>query len=129
MGQALSLNGLRVLVVEDETLVAMMLEVMLDSLGCDVVGVAGTLSRGLALAGDEALALDAAILDINLGGEKVYPLAERLAARGVPFIFCTGYGGAAPESAFAGVRTLVKPYQSQDLQRLLTSMLAAAPAH
>lgn len=118
------LNGLRLLVVEDETLVAMMLEVMLDSMGCVVVGVAGTLSKGLALASDEAVPLDGAILDVNLGGETVYPVAERLAARDVPFIFCTGYGLAGLAADFAHVPTLAKPYQAEDLGNLLARTVA-----
>jgi CheY-like chemotaxis protein len=119
MASAAALNGLRLLVVEDETLVAMMLEVMLDTFGCVVTGVAGTLARGLAFAGNETVSLDGAILDVNLGGEQVYPVAEKLAERGVPFIFCTGYGTAGLMSEFAHVPTLAKPYQAEDLQGLL----------
>lgn len=129
MAHAASLNGLRLLVVEDETLVAMMLELMLDGFGCDVVGVAGTLSRGLALAGNEGLPIDGAILDVNLGGEAVYPVAERLAERGVPFIFCTGYGLAGLAEDFAHVPTLAKPYQADDLQKLLMSVLVEGRSH
>lgn len=124
-----SLNGLRLLVVEDETLVAMMLEMMLDGFGCDVVGVAGTLTRGLALASDEGLFIDGAILDVNLGGEKVYPVAERLARRGVPFIFCTGYGMAGLSDAFAHVPTLAKPYEAGDLENLLRSVMISGVGH
>ena len=117
------LSGLRLLVVEDEALVAMQLEDMLDELGCVVVDVAGTVSRGVALAGDRAVALDGAILDVNLGGEKVYPVAERLAERGVPFVFCTGYGLSGISGEFAHVPTLAKPYSQRQLQDLLLSGL------
>ena len=117
------LNGLRLLVVEDEALVAMALEDMLDSLGCVVVDVAGTVSRGVALAADNALSLDGAILDINLGGEKVYPVAEKLAARGVPFVFCTGYGLSGIAGDFAHVPTLAKPYNERQLHDLLLAGL------
>ena len=123
---ASTLSGMRLLVVEDETLVAMMLEVMLDAFGCIVQGVAGTLSRGLALASNEALPLDGAILDVNLGGEKVYPVATRLTERGVPFIFCTGYGRAGLAAEFNHVPTLAKPYQAEDLQQLLQSTIASS---
>lgn len=126
---AVPLSGLRLLVVEDETMIAMMLEDMLDTLGCVVVDVAGTLSRGLDLANDEALSLDGAILDVNLGGEKVYPVAERLAARGVPFIFCTGYGLSGLAADFAHVPTLAKPYMQTDLQDILTSLLLEPKTH
>jgi CheY-like chemotaxis protein len=120
------LTGLRLLVVEDEALVAMALEDMLEEMGCIVVDVAGTVSRGVALAGNAALSLDGAILDVNLGGEKVYPVAERLAARGVPFVFCTGYGLAGIASDFSHVPTLSKPYDQRQLHDLLVSGLVEA---
>jgi len=77
-------TGLRLLLVEDEMMVAMMVEDLLSDLGYMVVEVAGTLARGLAAAANPDLALDGAILDVNLGGDKVYPVAEALAARGTP---------------------------------------------
>jgi CheY-like chemotaxis protein len=120
---AAPLQGLRLLVVEDETMVAMMLEMMLDTFGCIVTNIAGTLPRALAFAQDESIALDGAILDVNLGGEKVYPVADCLAARGVPFVFCTGYGPAGLESKFAKAPTLAKPYQPDDLEALLVSAM------
>jgi CheY-like chemotaxis protein len=120
------LSGLRLLVVEDEALVAMQLEDMLGELGCVVVDVAGTVSRGVALAADAEVRLDGAILDVNLGGEKVYPVAERLAERGVPFVFCTGYGLSGISGEFAHVPTLAKPYDAKELRDLLVSGLAAA---
>ena len=121
-----SLRGLRLLVVEDEALIAMMLEDMLADLGCIVADVAGTLDTGLARAADAALSVDGAILDVNLGGECVYPVAERLASRGVPFVFCTGYGLSGLTPDFAHVPTLAKPYQTRDLESLLTSALVGA---
>ncbi|MDP3747049.1 MAG: response regulator [Phenylobacterium sp.] len=125
MGSALT--GLRLLIVEDEAMVAMMIEFMLTDLGCVVVDVAGTVSRGLALAGDEALALDGAILDVNLGGEKVYPVAEALRSRHVPFIFSTGYGIDGITEQFAQVPALAKPYEQQTLENmLLTTLLPGA---
>ena len=127
MPDATPLSGLRLLVVEDEMLVALALEEMLGDFGCVVVDVAGTLDRGLALAGE--LTLDGAILDINLGGEKVFPVAERLAERGVPFVFCTAYGTAALPPSFAKSPTLTKPYNEQRLRSLLiSSLVAGGPA-
>lgn len=119
--------GLRLLVVEDEALVAMMLEEMLADLGCIVVTMAASVSRGLALVGDAALDLDAAVLDVNLGGEKVYPVAEKLTAKGVPFIFSTGYGSTGIAPGFERVPTLAKPYDAQMLEITLLSMLTGAP--
>ena len=121
--QAAGLIGLRLLVVEDETIVALMLEDMLGDFGCVVVDVAGTLAKGLDLATDENLDLDGAILDVNLGGEQVYPVAERLETRGVPFIFCTGYGRAGLAPSFAHIPTLAKPYLREELEVMLVSAL------
>ena len=126
MSRSDPLTGLRLLVVEDEALVAMALEDMLGDLGCVVVDVAGTLARGVALA--EKLAIDGAILDINLGGEKVFPVAERLAERGVPFVFCTGYGLAGVPADFAQAPTLSKPYDQRQLHDLLVTGLTVGRA-
>ena len=83
------LEGLRVLVVEDNLLLAEVTKFLLEDSGCRVVGPAGWLERGLELAGHEPL--DGAILDINLHGEMSFPIAEVLRTRGVPFVFVTGY--------------------------------------
>ena len=121
------LTGLRLLIVEDEAMVAMMVEDMLADLGCVVVDVAGTLSRGLALVADRALALDGAILDVNLGGDKVYPVAAALTARGIPFIFATGYGIAGIAEDFSHVPALAKPYESRALAKVLMDALGRSP--
>jgi CheY-like chemotaxis protein len=118
-----SLTGLRLLLVEDEALVAMMVEDMLADFGCVVVDVAGTLSRGLALVADAGLALDGAILDVNLGGDKVYPVAEALVARGIPFIFATGYGTGGIAEGFSHIPALAKPYESRALEKTLATAL------
>lgn len=122
-----ALAGARLLIVEDETLVALMVEDMLSDLGCVVVDVAGTLSQGLSLVSDPDLALDGAILDVNLGGEKVYPVAEALAARGIPFIFATGYGIAGIAETYAHVPALAKPYDAQLLERTLAAAITPGP--
>ncbi|MBC9030907.1 response regulator [Sphingomonas sp. JC676] len=111
---------LRVLVVEDEPVVAMCLEDILDALGCVPVGPAGRLSEGLALAENEAL--DAAILDINLAGERSTPIAEALRARGVPFAFASGYG-ATPEGFTGGAPLIEKPYGERDIATVLRTLL------
>jgi CheY-like chemotaxis protein len=122
-----SLIGARLLIVEDETLVAIMVEDMLADFGCVVVDVAGSVSRGLALVADSTLALDGAILDVNLGGEKVYPVADALAARGVPFMFATGYGIGGIAESYSHVPALAKPYDPRVLERMLSSALGPAP--
>jgi CheY-like chemotaxis protein len=113
------LQGLRVLVVEDEPVVAMCLEDMLDALGCETIGPASRLADGLALAagGD----FDAAILDINLGGERSTPIAETLRTRGVPFAFASGYGNP-PEGFGDGVPMLEKPYREAQVAAALEQL-------
>lgn len=120
------LQGRRLLVVEDEAVIALMIETMLDSMGCVVVDVANSLPRGMAIASNEAVPLDAAVLDINLGGEQVYPVAAQLRDRGVPFIFSTGYGRLSRLPRFADVPTLDKPYEPEALEDLLIQVLALA---
>ena len=115
-----ALAGLRILLVEDEAMVAMMLEDMLEGLGCAVVGVAANVSEGLAFADDDGgPRFDGAVLDVNLGGEKVYPVARRLRERGVPFIFATGFDVTDAGQEFALVPLLRKPYRVADLATTL----------
>lgn len=118
-----NLSGARLLIVEDEALVAMMVEDILSDMGCVVVDVAGTVARGLTLVHDTSLALDGAILDVNLGGEKVYPVAEVLQAKGIPFIFATGYGVAGIADGYSDVPALAKPYDARVLERTLNSVI------
>ena len=123
MQAATPLNGLRLLLVEDEAMVAMMLEDMLSDLGCVVVGVAGSVSSGLALADDDDVQLDGAVLDVNLGGETVYPVAAALKARGVPFVFSTGYARSGVAADYEGVPVLAKPYELSTLASGLAGVL------
>ncbi len=118
-----TLAGLRVLIVEDEPIVAMMLEDMLVELSCVVVGVASTLAQGLALAGIGDF--DAAVLDININGERSDPIAATLDRAGLPYIFATGYGSAGLP---VGVRKPViqKPYTSGQLTTALGGILRQA---
>jgi len=118
-----TLAGLHLLVVEDEAMVALMVEDILADLGCTAIEVAGTVAQGLAMVADPRPPLDGAILDVNIGGEKVYPVAEALEAKGVPFIFATGYGIAGISEAFSHVPALAKPYEPRTLERLLASTL------
>ena len=85
-----ALEGIRVLVVEDEFLVATLIEDMLVAAGCVVAGPIPRLSKALDAVGSGTF--DAAVLDVNLGGDRVYPVADALSRRNVPFVFVTGYG-------------------------------------
>ena len=89
-GNTMKLKGLRVLVVEDEALVALQLEDMLSGLGCTVIGPASRVGQALELLNGKGV--DAAVLDLNVAGELVYPVADALTKRGLPYIFATGYG-------------------------------------
>jgi len=119
--------GRRVLVVEDEMMIAMLVEDMLSELGCAVVGPAHALDDALALALAET-GLDAALLDVNLGGQPVFAVADALRAKGVPAIFSTGYGDAGLRDIDRGSPVLQKPFRSGDLAKALTAALGAARA-
>lgn len=110
-----ALQGLRVLVVEDEALVAMLVEDMLADLGCEVIGPAGSVRAALEILGRETP--QAAILDVNLGGEPVYPVADALMKAGVPFVLATGYGEAGVAEAYRGAPVLQKPFELGELER------------
>ena len=102
------LSGRRVLVVEDEMIVAWLLQDMLADLGCAVVGPAARVYQALAMI--DAEAIDAAVLDVNLNGQKSYPVADALAARGMPFVFSTGYETESLPNAYQRLPLLQKPF-------------------
>ena len=110
---------LRVLIVEDEMLVAMNIEDMLLELGHEVAGLASRLSPALALAADAEL--DAAVLDVNLAGEQSFAIADLLDKRGIPFLFATGYGLGGIEERYRGRTVLQKPFRLADLGAALRS--------
>jgi DNA-binding response OmpR family regulator len=107
----------RILIVEDETMIAMMVEDFLEELGWDVVGWAGGTERALAMARDADI--DAALLDVNLGGEDIFAVADILSERHIPFVFATGCGADGMADRFRGVPTLTKPFLCDELDRAL----------
>ncbi len=113
-----SLKGLRILIVEDDALVAMNLQEFVEGLGCTVVGPTGRLSEALPMLDTEEI--DGAMLDINLHGEMVYPLAERLAERQIPMLFCSGYAftSAVPQR-FAHYPQIAKPCAEHTVKRAM----------
>lgn len=113
----LSPSSARVLVVEDEYMLADALADGLTALGVQVVGPVGGLEEALALAA--ASQLDGAILDVNLGGEMVFPLADALAAKGVPYVFATGYGRESIPEPYREAPILSKPVDVAALKSLL----------
>jgi DNA-binding NarL/FixJ family response regulator len=114
----------RVLIVEDEPIVALNLEDMVESLGFTVVGSASRLDHGLQLARNAAP--DLAILDVNLHGEKSYPIADLLADNGVPYFFATGYGSAGHPERHRRALTVAKPYSESVIADAIATVSAAA---
>ena len=104
------MHGKRAFLVEDETLVAMLVEDMLCDEGCSVAATATRLNEALKTAKDTSVEFDFAILDVNLAGDPIFPVAEALAARGVPFAFATGYGAGGLPQEWKGRPTLQKPF-------------------
>ena len=122
MTDTAKLAGLRVLVVEDEMMVSMLIEDMLTDLGCSVVGPASRLDEAVELV--RTRELDCAVLDVNLGGQPIFPLADLLRERGKPFAFATGYGDAGVRDVDKGTPVLQKPFREGDLARVLGELRA-----
>lgn len=116
-----ALRGARILVVEDDMLVAMLLEDLLNEHGCALVGPAARLARAMDLAAVEII--DAALLDLNVDGKQVYPVAEILRKRGIPFAFVTGYGANWVSSTYRDRPTLQKPFRDAALANVLRLLL------
>ncbi len=112
----------RVLIVEDEAMIAMLIEDMLCDLDCEVVATVGRFEEAIATA--EAADFDAALLDVNLGGRPVFPVAQVLVERGIPFAFLTGYGPTGIDPAYPDVPVLAKPFLVQDLEAVLHRLRA-----
>ena len=114
------LEGRNILAVEDEVLVAMMLEDILEDAGCKVI-CAGHLDQATLLARE--LNIDAAVLDENLHGQRSYPVADALAARGIPFVFATGYGDKNLRKLYPGRPVIPKPYSQTELIAALSAAI------
>ncbi len=116
--------GRRVLLVEDEMMVAGMVQRMLTDLGYAVAGTATTVGEAMEMIGSRGI--DAAVLDINLDGEMSYPVADELVGRGIPFLFSTGYGGGDLPDAYQGSHVLKKPFRRSGLGDALAGLLATS---
>jgi len=114
----------RVLLVEDEYLIRMLLEDMLADLGYGIAAAVGTIAEASELAATGEF--NVAILDVNLDGQEIYPVAEILAKRGLPFIFVTGYGKGSLSEPYSGRPALQKPFQAEQLKTALAGLLATA---
>lgn len=114
-------SGRRVLVVEDEMMVAWLLEDLLAELGYAIVGPAASINQALAMSETEAI--DVAVLDVNLNGEMSYPIADMLVARDVPFVFVTGYDKDRMLDGYRVFPVLQKPFHRSELRDMLAKLL------
>lgn len=119
------LTGRRMLIVEDEMLVLMQIEMTLNELGCSAICASAKVTEALALLAKQPF--DAAILDVNLGGEKSYPVADALAQRGIPFVFSTGYSNHGDRADLEDRPVLRKPYTRAALIAVLESLIPPKP--
>ncbi|MBW4090147.1 MAG: response regulator [Proteobacteria bacterium] len=121
-----ALAGRRVLVVEDEMLVSLLIEDMLADENCTIVGPYSQFAAALDAARTEAV--DLAILDVNIGGTEVYPIAELLAARQIPFLFLSGYGRSAIPAGHPEWQVCSKPFRLEELIGMLVAQLGTQDA-
>lgn len=126
-GDWADLAGLRVMLLEDDSLVAMALEDMLGELGCEVACSVGSVEDATRALGEDPGGIDVAILDIRARGAATYPVAEALAARRIPFCFSTGHLFSRIDTRFSGHLYLSKPYRAETLAETLRFCLRAAP--
>jgi CheY-like chemotaxis protein len=113
------IDGMRVLVVEDDPLVSMMIEAMLEDLGCQPVGPLMRVAEALKFLEAGTDGFDVALLDVNVAGERIEPVAEVLDAAGVKFAFSTGYGDAGLPERWKHAANLQKPYTLEDIRAVL----------
>jgi len=114
-------HGTRVLIVEDDSIIAMTAEDMLEEVGCRTVAVAATLAEALDRASDTEF--DVALLDLNLKDEVSLPVAQALRDKGTPFVFATGYDGVPADSGFSDVPCISKPYRMEQLAAVIARAL------
>jgi CheY-like chemotaxis protein len=118
------LSNRKVLIVEDEMMIAMLIEDMLEEFGCELVGPANSVPHALQLIGNESI--EVAVLDLNLDGQDTYAIADALQQKNVPFIFATGYGSRGLRQEYADRRVLQKPFQQKELEMALAEALGAS---
>ena len=121
---AVRLTGRRIMVVEDEALVSMLLEDMLDDLGCKVLGPLMRVREALTFVANSVADIDAAILDVNVAGELSFPIAEVLDTHGIPFVLATGYDDTGIDARWRGRPVLRKPFLAAQLETVLKQALS-----
>jgi DNA-binding response OmpR family regulator len=116
--QVIKHTARRILIIEDEVLVAMYLEELLTEMGHQVVGPAVRINDAMELAREAAF--DFAVLDVNLAGVPSFPVADILRQRGIPFVFVTGYGAGGLVDGYRNELALQKPFDSKEIERTIT---------
>ena len=116
-----SLLGLRVFVLEDESHIAMLIEDMLCDLGCEITATAERVADALRAVDDNGF--DVAVLDVNLAGEQSFPVAERLRAEAIPFVFSTGYGVLGVREDLRTAPVIAKPFDQEELGAALVAAM------
>lgn len=114
----------RILIVEDESLLLMLLEELLPVLGYEVAGSVGSVEEAMQRLPE--LQFEAAVMDVNLGGEQSFPIADALVERGIPLLFTTGYGSAGLPEQYRDYPVLAKPFRKHDLEAALRSLFTVA---
>jgi CheY-like chemotaxis protein len=125
MSRVSSLTGLRVLVVEDEALVGLLVEDFLHGFGCKIVGAADSTAEALGLI--QAEAIDVAVIDLKLKGEMAYPLADALKAAGVPFVFATGHPANQIDGVYSQIPVVGKPFEEGELRGAILEAIDGYP--
>jgi len=115
----------RFLLLEDEALVSMLIEDVLTDLGCEIAAVVTNVADALAFLQSHDQSIDAAILDVNLGGETAYPVAAALTERCVPFAFATGYGQDGVLREYAEAPVVAKPFDEAALKQVIEALVQA----
>lgn len=119
-----TLAGKRIFVAEDEAMVLMLFEDTLSDIGCKVAGTASTLQE--AIEKIDTIQFDAGVLDMNLRGQRSFPVADELLRKRIPFVFATGYGASGIPEAYRAVPTVHKPFNQRDLETALASAIQLA---
>jgi len=115
------LSGLKVFLVEDEGVIALLIEDMLQDLGCEIAATAANLAEAREIAATAEIEL--AVLDVNVDGQPIFPVAKILRDRQIPFVFSTGYGVSGLTSEFDGAVVLGKPFSKKELQETMSRAL------
>jgi CheY-like chemotaxis protein len=118
------LAGKRIFVAEDEAMVLMLFEDTLADIGCELAGTASNLEEAIKKVG--SIDFDVGVLDMNLSGERSFPLADELLRKRIPFVFATGYGAGGIPDAYKSVPTVHKPFNQRDLEKALASAIEGA---